>query len=124
MNFPDFRPGGACLRPRELLGLADTDRLVHFVDAVSKPAEEAAPAVTAELERLRYADEVLLVRNSRDPLMTRFEFGRRGYARRPSSSSTGTWRTCCQSITLAARSTRSSGRTVKRSVDMNCPTVR
>ena len=80
MNFPDFRPEGACLRPRELLGLADTDRLVHFVDAVSKPAEEAAPAVTAELERLRYADEVLLVRNSRDPLMTRFEFGRRGYA--------------------------------------------
>ena len=79
MDIPDFRRGAES-RPRELLGLADTDRLVHFVDAIAKPPGEAGTAVTAELERLRYGDEVLLVRNSRDPLLTRSEFGRRGYA--------------------------------------------
>ena len=79
MDILDFRPG-EMLKPRELIGLSDTDRLVHFVDAVAKPAEEAAPAVERELERLQYGDEVLLVRNSRNPLLTRVEFGRRGYA--------------------------------------------
>ena len=67
-------------RPRELLGLADTDRLIHFVDAVEKPPSEASAAVRGGLESLRYGDEVLLVRNSRDPRLTRSEFGGRGYA--------------------------------------------
>ena len=79
MSFPDFRPA-APPKPRELLGLEDDDRLVHFVDAVSKPPGEAGAAVRSELGRLHYGDEVLLVRNSRDPQLTRFEFGRRGYA--------------------------------------------
>ena len=32
-------------RPRELLGLKDDDRLVHFVDAVAGTPEEAGAAV-------------------------------------------------------------------------------
>ena len=79
MSVPDFRPA-APPKPRELLGLEDDDRLVHFVDAVSKPPGEAGTAVRSELGRLHYGDEVLLVRNSRDPVRTRSEFGRRGYA--------------------------------------------
>jgi hypothetical protein len=79
MSVPDFRPSKPP-KPRELLGLADDDRLVHFVDAVPQPPERAGAAVLSELGRLHYGDEVLLVRNSRDPQLTRFEFGRRGYA--------------------------------------------
>jgi hypothetical protein len=76
MNVPDLKPP----KPRELLGLADDNRLVHFVDAVTRPLPEAAEAVLSELGRLHYGDEVLLVRNSRDPILTRLDFGRRGYA--------------------------------------------
>ena len=79
MSFPDLKAVEPS-KPRELLGLADDGRLVHFVDAIGKPPEEAGAAVLGELGRLRYGDEVLLVRNSRDPHLTRFEFGRRGYA--------------------------------------------
>jgi len=79
MNVPDFRPPEPP-RPRELLGLKDDNRLVHFVDAVASAPEEAGATVRSELGRLHYGDEVLLVRNSRDPSLTRFEFGRRGYA--------------------------------------------
>ena len=80
MLFTDLRRADQPQRPRELLGLADTDRLVHFVDAAGKPPEEARPAVLRELERLFYGDEVLLVRNTRDPVLTRTEFAGRGYA--------------------------------------------
>jgi hypothetical protein len=79
MSVPDVKPAEPP-KPRELLGLADGDRLVHFVDAVVRPPEEAGAAVLSELGRLHYGDEVLLVRNSRDPVRTRSEFGRRGYA--------------------------------------------
>ena len=79
MNAADFRTPEPP-KPRELLGLTDTDRLVHFVDVVPKSPEEAGADVLSELGRLHYGDEVLLVRNSRDPVLTRSEFGRRGYA--------------------------------------------
>ena len=79
MNVTDFDPV-APTKPRELLGLRDNDRLIHFVDAVARPPEEAGAAVLSGLGRLHYGDEVLLVRNSRDPVRTRSEFGRRGYA--------------------------------------------
>ena len=79
MSIRDLKPAEPP-KPRELLGLADGNRLVHFVDAVVRPPEEAGTAVLSELGRLHYGDEVLLVRNSRDPVRTRSEFGRRGYA--------------------------------------------
>lgn len=90
MSFPDFKPAEPP-KPRELLGLADDDRLVHFVDAVGKPPEEAGEAVLGEFGRLRYGDEVLLVRNSRDPLVTRFEFSGRGYASWAEERRAGEW---------------------------------
>ena|SRR5690242_13369713 len=79
MNASAFgRVGGS--RPRELLCLSDRDRLVHFVDAVALPREDARPAVLGELDRLHYGDEVLLVRNSRDPVLLRGHLSERGYA--------------------------------------------
>ena len=79
MNVPGLK-SAAAPKPRELLGLMDNDRLVHFVDAVVRAPEEASAAVLSEFGRLHYGDEVLLVRNSRDPVATRFELGCRGYA--------------------------------------------
>ena len=90
MSFPDFKPA-ELPKPRELHGLADDDRLVHFVDAIGKPPEEAGAAVLGEFGRLRYGDEVLLVRNSRDPVSTRFEFGGRGYASWAEERRAGEW---------------------------------
>ena len=46
MSFRNFEPAAAA-KPRELLGLADDDRLVHFVDATAKPPEEAGAATRA-----------------------------------------------------------------------------
>ena len=90
MSFQDFKPATPP-KPRELHGLADDDRLVHFVDAIGKPPEEAGAAVLGEFGRLRYGDEVLLVRNSRDPVQTRSEFGRRGYASWAEERRAGEW---------------------------------
>jgi hypothetical protein len=91
MNATGSGPAGPTQRPRELLGLTERDRLVHFVDAKAKPPEEARPAVLGELERLRYGDEVLLVRNSRDPLQTRAELCGRGYASWAEERAPGEW---------------------------------
>ena len=90
MNANDLRPATPP-KPRELLGLKDDDRLVHFVDALGRPPEEAGAAVLSELGHLRYGDEVLLVRNSRDPVVTRFEFGGRGYASWVEERRAGEW---------------------------------
>ena len=78
-------------KPRELLGLSDTDRLIHYVDAASQPPEYARPAVLNEFGRLHYGDEVLLVRNTRDPVLTRAELAASGYASWAEERRPGEW---------------------------------
>jgi hypothetical protein len=69
-------------KPRELLSLKDTDPLVHFVDVMpqAKRAEDPQPVILRELNALRSAEEVLLVRHPFDPIPLRDLLERRGYA--------------------------------------------
>ena len=69
-------------KPRELAGLRDTDPLVHFVDVMpqARRAEDPQPAIMRELNALRSAEEVLLVRHPFDPIPLRDLLLRRGYA--------------------------------------------
>jgi hypothetical protein len=70
------------LKPRQLLSLNDTDPLVHFVDVMpqAERAEDPQPAILRELNALRSAEEVLLVRHPFDPIPLRDLLERRGYA--------------------------------------------
>ena len=69
-------------KPRELLGLSDDDPLVHFVDVMpqARRNEDPQPAIMHEMEELRRADEVLLVRHPFDPIPLRDLLARRGLA--------------------------------------------
>jgi len=70
------------LKPREILCLRDADPLVHFVDVMpqAERAEDPQPAILRELNALRSAEEVLLVRHPFDPIPLRDLLERRGYA--------------------------------------------
>lgn len=78
----EYTDPNPALKPRELLGLADEDPLVHYVDAVPfergyiDPEEEAL----AEAARLRRSDEVVLVHAPFDIVPLRERLARRGFA--------------------------------------------
>ncbi|HLL14553.1 MAG TPA: DUF2249 domain-containing protein [Pyrinomonadaceae bacterium] len=76
------RESNPTLKPREILRLQDTDRLVHLVDVMpqAERAEDPQPAILRELNALRSAEEVLLVRHPFDPIPLRDLLERRGYA--------------------------------------------
>ncbi|HZG50574.1 MAG TPA: DUF2249 domain-containing protein [Pyrinomonadaceae bacterium] len=76
------RESNPTLKPREILRLQDTDPLVRFVDVMpqAERAEDPQPAILRELNALRSAEEVLLVRHPFDPIPLRDLLERRGYA--------------------------------------------
>jgi hypothetical protein len=69
-------------KPRELLGLDDTDPRVRFVDVMPQAASnhDPRPAIMHGLTELQSWDEVLLVRHPFDPIPLRDMFARRGFA--------------------------------------------
>ena len=81
---PDFeyREENPSRKPRELIGLGDDDRLVHFIDVKPQATrnEDPLPAIMHELRALRHDDEVLLVRHPFDPVPLRDLLARRGFA--------------------------------------------
>jgi len=77
-----YTPENPPRKPRQLLGLADTNPRVHFVDVMPQAErnEDPRPAIMHGLTELRDADEVLLVRHPFDPIPLRDLFARRGFA--------------------------------------------
>lgn len=69
-------------KPRELIGLADNDERVVFVDVMSHAAEHRDPMsdIARGLVSLKSNDEVLLIRHPFDPIPLRDMFARRGYS--------------------------------------------
>jgi len=69
-------------KPRELLGLDDTDSRIRFVDVMHQAEcnQDPRPAIMHGLTELRNSNEVLLVRHPFDPIPLRDLFARRGFA--------------------------------------------
>jgi hypothetical protein len=77
-----YTPDNPPRKPRELLGLADTDPRIRFVDVMPQAGrnEDPRPPIMHGLTELRNRDEVLLVRHPFDPIPLRDLFARRGFA--------------------------------------------
>ena len=77
-----YTPDNPPRKPRELLGLADTDPRIRFVDVMPQAGrnEDPRPPIMHGLSELRSWDEVLLVRHPFDPIPLRDLFARRGFA--------------------------------------------
>jgi hypothetical protein len=75
-------PGNPPQKPRELLGLEDTDPRVRFVDVMPQAGrnEDPRPPIMHGLTELHNWDEVLLVLHPFDPIPLRDLFARRGFA--------------------------------------------
>lgn len=80
--YYEWRGDDAEGRPRELLGVADDDPAVHFLDVLPKAMryEDPQPDIFHELAELHGSEEVLLVRHPFDPVPLRDALAERGYA--------------------------------------------
>jgi hypothetical protein len=78
----DYQPENPPRKPREILGLTDTDERIVYVDVTPHAGhdEDPRPSIMRGLMALCDPDDVLLVRHPFDPVPLRDLFARRGFA--------------------------------------------